>query len=152
MIGRFLNSIFTFFQNLFKVLFGWLADLFGYLFQKLFDFLKLLLNPIFIVIALVFYFIYKVAELVVTLLLVLLGIGKLFVSLVKGLIATLAGFRFSATARDDGQWTSIFSNLADGMSYFQFDNIAYVLMFLIWFWTAFAAIRILSSMRGGGTV
>ncbi|WP_127490224.1 hypothetical protein [Paenibacillus ehimensis] len=149
MISDFLNWIGSFFQNLFKTLFGWIADLFGYLFQKLFDFLKFLLNPVLIVIALIFYFLYKLAALVLLLLQVLLAIGKLFVSMIKGLFMTLAGFSYTPTVRSDGQWSSIFSNLNRGLGDYQLDNLAYVLLFIIWFGTAFAAIRILSSMKGG---
>lgn len=150
MIGQFLGWIGWFFQNLFKVTFSFLGNLFGYLFQKLIDFLTILFRPVLIVVALLFYIIYQVGVLVVKLLQVLLGIGKIFIALLKGIIATLAGFTWSPGARNDGQWTSIFQNLSDGMSSYQLDNVAYVLMFLIWFGTAFAAIRIITSMSAGG--
>lgn len=149
MIRQFLNSIYKFFQNLFKTTFDFLGNLFGYLFQKLIDFLKFLFSPVLILIALIFYFIYKLGVLVVKLLAVILGIGKIFFSLVKGIITTLAGFSWTPTSRNDGQWTSIFANMSQGMGSYQLDNVAYVLMFLIWFTTAFYAIRIISSMGGG---
>ncbi|WP_146767230.1 hypothetical protein [Paenibacillus sp. YN15] len=85
-----------------------------------------------------------------TLLQLLLGIGKLFYSLVKGIFLTMAGFSFTPTDRNDGQWTSIFNNVAEGLQYFQLDVLAYVLIFIIWFTAGFAAIRILSSIKGGG--
>lgn len=150
MIANILNYIGNFFQNLISVVIGFLGNLFGYLFQKLFDLLKILFNPIFIVIALLFYFIGKLATLVFLLLQVILSIGKLFYSLVQGILTTLAGFTFTPTARDDGQWTSIFNHVTDGLSFFQLDNLAYVLMFMIWFSTAFAAVKIITSMGGGG--
>jgi hypothetical protein len=150
MIGQVLGWLGNFLQNLFKVLFTFLGNLFGYLIQKMIDFLTLIFRPVLIVIALLFYFILQVATLVVKLLQVLLGIGKIFVALLKGILATIAGFTWTSSPRDDGQWTSIFHNLADGMGSYQLDNVSYVLMFLIWFGTAFAAIRIISSMSGGG--
>jgi hypothetical protein len=149
MIGQFLGWIGTFFTRIFNSLIGYLGDLFGYLFQKLIDFLNLLFKPLFILIGIIFYFIYKLGELVITLLVLLLGIGKIFFALVKGIFLTLAGFSFTPTTRADGQWTSIFTNVVDGLQFYQLDNVAYVLIFLIWFATAFAAIRIISSMRGG---
>lgn len=150
MIADFLGSIFGFFQNLFSVLFGWLSDLFGWLFEKLFEFLKFLFKPVLILIAIIFLFLYKIGEVVLLLLKVLLGIGKIFFSLIMGIFKTLAGFTFTATARDDGQWTSVFKNVFEGLNYFQIDNVGYVLLFCVWFATGFAAIRIISSMGVGG--
>lgn len=150
MIGRFLKWIGDFFTNLFKVTFGWLADLFGYLFQKLIDFLKLLFKPFLILIAVIFYFIFKLGVLVVSLLKVIFGIAKIFVALLKGILATLVGLSWTPTTPSHGQWSSIFANLSNGMGSYQLDNVAYVLMFLIWFGTAFAAIKIITSMSAGG--
>lgn len=149
MIAQLLKHITDFFQNLFSVVLDFISNLFGYLFQKLFDLLKLLFNPIFILIAMIFYFIEKIATLVVLLFKVLLGIGMIFVSLVQGIFTTLAGFSYTPTARDDGQWSSIFGHISEGLGFFQLDNLAYVLMFLVWFTTAFYAVRILSSMSSG---
>jgi hypothetical protein len=148
MIGQFLSWIGGFFKNLATVVFGWISDLLGYLFQKLFDLLRLLFDPILIVIAMLFYFIYKLCAVVALLFLCVMGIGKLFISLVKGIITTIAGFTFTPSVRSDGKWTSIFSHISDGLGYFQLDNVAYILMFVIWFSTAFAAIRILTSAGG----
>lgn len=148
MIGQFLGWVGDFFTRLTNSVFGFLSSLFGYLFQKLFDFLKLLLSPIFIIIEIIFYFFYKLAELVITLLDLLLGIGKLFFSLVQGIFLTLAGFSYTSSVQTNGQWTSIFNNVSDGLQYFQFDIISYILIFLIWFSCGFAAIKIIASMRG----
>jgi hypothetical protein len=149
MIGQFLNWIGAFFTRIFNSTIRFLSDLFGYLFQKLIDFLSMLFKPLFILVAILFYFIYKLGELVITLLLLLLGVGKLFFALVKGIFLTLTGFTFTASTRDDGQWTSIFANVVDGLGSYQLETLSYVLVFLIWFATAFAAIRIFSSLRGG---
>lgn len=149
MIAQFLQWIADFFIRITGSIFGFLSNLFGYLFQKLFDLLKLLFSPIFILIAIILYFIFKLGELVLILLTLLLGIGKVFFALVKGIFLTLAGFSFTPTARSDGQWTSIFENVVDGMASYQLDTLSYILIFLIWFTFGFAAIRVLSSMRGG---
>lgn len=150
MIGQFLGWIGDFFTRITNAVIGFLGNLFGYLFQKLFDLLKLLFNPIFILIGILFYFIYKLGELAFTLLALLLGIGKVFFALVKGIFLTLAGFSFTPTTRDDGQWTNVFSNVADGLQFYQFDTLSYVLIFVIWFTFGFAAIKVISSMRGMG--
>lgn len=151
MIARLLRSSWTFFERLFQRTFEFISSLLGYLFQTLFDFLKILLRPIFIVIALIFYIVYKIAELAITLLKLFLAVGKMLVMFVKGIFVTLSGFTFTPSSRSDGSWTPIFRNVVDnGLSYFQIDTLSYVLVFGVWFATAFAAIRILASIRNGG--
>ena len=151
MIRRILQAGWTFFERLFKRLFEFLSTLLGSLFQTLFNFLKMLLRPVFIVIALVLYVVYKIAELAVTLLKLFLSIGRLLVMFVKGIFTTLSGFTFTPSSRSDGSWTPIFKSVVnDGLSFFQMDTLAYVLLFCIWFATGFAAIRIIASIRNGG--
>lgn len=131
---------------------SWIGSFFSNLFQALFDFLKFLLKPVFIVIALVFYFIYKLGYVLILLFSVLLMVGKVLLSLVGGIFKTLTGFSFTAgSAPTSGSWNNIFSELgSNGLGFFQLDLIAYMLLFIIWFITAFAAIKIISSLRGGG--
>lgn len=149
MIASFLNWIGTFFGRLINSLIDFLGKLFGFLFGKLFELLKLLFKPIFILLAIVFYFLYKLGEIVLLLLQLLLGIGKVFFALVKGIFLTLAGFTFTPTDRNDGQWTPIFRNVVDGLESYQLDIVGYILLFLLWFSFGFAAIRTISSMKGG---
>jgi hypothetical protein len=150
MISRFLKWMGDFFSNLTSVIFEFLGNLFGYLFQQIINFLRMLFSPILIVIAALFYFVYQLGVLVFTLLKVIYGIAMIFVSLIKGIIATLIGFTWTSTPQNHGQWSNIFGNLSQGMENYQLANLSYVLMFIIWFATAFAAIRIISSMSGGG--
>lgn len=148
MIAQFLGWIGDFFTRIINSSLNFISNLFGYLFQKLFDLLKILLSPLLIVIEIIFYFFYKLAELVITLFALLLGIGKLFFSLVKGIFLTLTGFSYTPSTQSNGQWTSIFNNVTDGLQYFQFSIISYILIFLIWFSCGFAAIKIIASMKG----
>ncbi|SFT00463.1 hypothetical protein [Paenibacillus sp. 453mf] len=150
MIRQVLEATWAFFSNLFSVLFGFIADLFGFLFQKLFDFLKLILRPFFIVVALILYFIYKIAELAITLIKVFLALGKLLIAFIKGIFVTLAGFTYTPTTPNQGSWTPIFKNVMQGLDSYQLNTVAFVLMFCIWFATGFAVIRILGSIRNGG--
>lgn len=150
MIKKILNASWQFLKNLFGSLFDFLGNLFSKLFQSLFDFLKLLLRPVFILIALIFYIVYKIAELAVTLIQLFLALGKLLLSFIKGIFVTLAGFTYTPTTPNDGAWTPIFRHVVDGLESYQFDTIAYILMFCVWFGTAFAVIKIVSSIRNGG--
>lgn len=150
MWGRFFGSIFDFFQNLTQTVLGWLGSFFGYLFEKLFAFLKFLFSPVLILIAIIFYFIYKVAETVLMLLKVLLGIGKLVFALLKGIMLTISGLTYQTPLPPNhGSWTPVFGEVVTGLNYFQLDKVAYVLLFLVWITTAVAAVKILTS-RGGG--
>lgn len=131
---------------------NWVRMFFSNLFQKLFEFLKWLLKPIFILIALIFYFIYKLGYVLILLFRVFLGIGKVLLSIVAGIFKTLAGFVFTpGSTPQEGTWSHVFENLSQyGLGFFQLDTIAYILLFLIWFSTAFIAIRIIANIRGGG--
>ena len=150
MIKKIMEASWTFFTRMFGRLFQLMGDLFGSLFQTLFTFLKKLLQPIFIVVALVLYFVYKVAEIAITLIKLFLILGKLLLAFIKGIFVTLAGFTFTPTARNDGSWTPIFKNVVGGLETYQMANLAYVLQFCIWFGVGWAALRILGSIRNGG--
>lgn len=150
MLARVFDPIYLFIKNALAATVKFVTDLLGYLFQKLIDFLKALFTPLFLVIAMLFYFVMQLATLIWKLILVLVGIGKIFVSLVVGIFKTLAGISFTSAPRQDGKWTSIFENVVGGLDYFQLETISYILLFIIWFSTAFAGLRIITSMRGGG--
>lgn len=146
MLTKIFGPVFEFAKNLIAGLIRYLTQAFTWLLEKLFAFLKILLMPFLILIALVFYFVFKVGELLVTLLKVLLGIGKVFYSLVQGLFKTLAGFTFTTTTPPDhGSWSGAMAQAFDGLGAYQLDKLAYVLLFITWIMTAYAAIKILSS-------
>lgn len=147
MIANILNWFSGFFQNTFSVILKFLGDLFGYLFQGLINVLKAIFKPILILVAVIFYFIYKLGVLVITLFSVLLGIGKLLYSFVSGLFRTLAGLTWTPTTPQHGSWSQPIRNVFDALSLYQLDKIAYVLLFAIWIMTAVAAIRILARER-----
>lgn len=150
MIAKVLGWIGSFFTNMFSIIMNFLANMFGALFNGLIAVLKALFKPILILVALIFYVIYKLGELVVTLFAVLLAIGKLIYSFVMGLFKTLAGFTWTPTTPDHGSWSSAIGEVFAGLEPYQLDKLAYVCLFVIWIWTAYAAIRILSRQGGGG--
>lgn len=149
MVARFLSSVYGFFQNLFSVVLSFLSTLFTGLFNGLIAVLKALFKPVLILVALIFYFVFKVGELVVTLVTVLLAIGKLLYSFVMGLFRTLAGLIWTPTTPNHGSWSRPIGEVFAALEPYQLNKIAYVLMFVIWVMTAIGAIRLLSA-RGGG--
>lgn len=150
MISEILNAVWTFSQRILGRSFEFITSLFGWLFQNLFDFLKMIFRPLFIFIALLFYVVYKIAELAIVIIKLFLSLGKLVLAFIKGIFTTLAGFTFIPTTPNQGSWTPIFKNMANGLTYYQLDTLAYVLQFIIWFTVAWAALRILGSIRNGG--
>ena len=78
MLSRIFTPIYDFFKNILGALIRYLTQAFTWLLEKLFAFLKVLLMPFLILMAIIFYFVFKLGQLVVTLLSVLLAIGKLF--------------------------------------------------------------------------
>lgn len=144
MISQVLNWISGFFQNVFGVVLDFLGELLGYLVQGLITVLKLLFRPIFVVIGLIFYILYKIGQLVLLLFKVLLAIGKLVYSFITGLIKTLVGITWTPSAPDHGEWSSAIGQVFQALAPYQLDKIAYVLLFVIWMLTAWAAIKILT--------
>jgi hypothetical protein len=147
MIGSILSWIGSFLSNLFSAALSFLANLFGMLFSGLITVLKAIFKPILILVALIFYFVYKLGELILTLFVVLLAIGKLLYSLVMGLFNTLAGLTWTPSTPSHGTWSVMIGEVFTALEPYQLDKIAYLLMFVIWISTAFAAIKILT--RGG---
>lgn len=148
MIFRFLNWIAQFFERLFQRSFEFFSKLLGGIFQTLFNFLKKLLQPIFVLIAVILYVIYKIGEVFVYLVKLFLAIGKMLIMFVKGIVATLAGFTYTPKTPSNGKWTPIFKHVVnDGLHFMQLDAVAYILLFSIFFGTAMAVIKIISTMR-----
>lgn len=145
MVAAFLGWVSGFFQNLFSVLMTFLGNLFGALFNGLITVLKFLFKPILILLALIFYFIYKLGELLVTLFLVLLAIGKLLYQFVMGIYNTLTGLAWTPTATPNhGRWSAHIVSVFDALDPYQLDKVAYIMMFVIWVTTALVAINTLS--------
>lgn len=142
-----MGAIWGFFENLFSVVLGAISDLFGWLLNGLVNILKTIFKPIFILIAIIFYFLWKIAEIFILLFQVLLAIGKLLYSLVQGLIVTIAGLKWTPSTPDHGAWTHPISNAFRGLELYQLDKIAYVLLFAIWIMTVLGALRILTGRK-----
>lgn len=145
MVSRFLGWIGSFFTNLAQAVLSAISNTLGYLVQGLINVLTTLFKPILMLLAIIFYFFYKLAELVLALLAVLLAIGKLLYAFVMGLFRTLAGFTWTPTTPDHGSWTSAIGEVFTALEPYQLSKIAYLMLFAIWIMTAIGVIKILSS-------
>jgi hypothetical protein len=138
-------------------MFSAIADGFGYLFGLLgklglwiLEGIGKLLAPIFELIGAIFYFIYMLGVVLVKIILLVVGVGKLLLGVVAGLFMTIAGLSYSESAPVlPGSYQSAFDHLGGFIGGAQLDNVAYLLVFAIWLFTAFGAIRIIGAMRGG---
>ncbi|MFD5023385.1 hypothetical protein ACFWMP_31310 [Paenibacillus sp. NPDC058367] len=131
----------------FNYLFGMLADFFW----KLMNGLLWLLQPIFDLVALIFSFIVWIGVIIVKIVLLVFAIGKLLVGLIAGLFTTILGFGYSgSTTNLPGSYMEVYSHIRPYLSMLQLDKIAYLIQFGIWFFTAWAALRLIGGMRGGG--
>jgi phage-related protein len=144
MIASILNWISQFFQNLFTVSLNFIKDLFSSLFNGLIEALKAIFMPVLVLIAFIFYFIYKLGELLIVLFQVLLSVGKLIYSFVMGLFKTLAGFVWTPMTPSHGSWSEPIREVFAALEPYQLNKIAYVLMFVIWIFTAVGVVKILS--------
>lgn len=132
----------------FSYLFGLLVNLFGYLLDGLYK----LLSPLFDFIGAIFYLIYKLGVILVSILKIVYALGKLLVGLLTGLFATITGFGYSgASASLPSAYTDVYSRLGPIFAHLQMDKVAYMIQFAIWLFTGLYAARIIGSMRGGGS-
>jgi len=145
MISNVLSWIGDFFQNLLSVVLGFISRVFGGLFQGIINVLKLIFKPIFILLGIILYVIYKIGELVVSLVLVLVAIGKLLYSFVIGIFNTLGSLTWSESPQNHGSWSGAIGEVFAALAPYQLDKIAYVISFFIWVLTALAVIKILSA-------
>jgi hypothetical protein len=136
-------------------LFSWLGGLLWQLLQSLLDgiaaILKAIFKPIFDIIAAFFYFIGKLIYLLALLVQLIIQIVHVLLSFAWGLIKTLAGLSYSGgTVALPGGVAEPFSHMQPVLSMLQLDKLAYVLLFAVWLFTAYAVIKITGNFAGGG--
>jgi hypothetical protein len=133
-----------------KNAFSYLYDLIIKMFEWLLDAIVAVFQPIIDIFIGIGYFIYKIGVVLYEIILVLIGVGKVALGLVAGLFATITSFDFDATPVSlPGSVGSAMTNLQPVFSLLQFNKIGFVIMFSIWFFTAFAALRIIQTFSGG---
>lgn len=140
------------FGKLFKVIWDgikWLGNQIWSFFQTLIDIFVNFIEVIFALIAGLLYFLYKIGVLAVKLFTLLFETAKILWSLVVGLLKTLASLSYTPKGSSGTGYSEILGKLFSNLSVLQIDVIAYILLFIIWMFTAVGAIRLVSSIRGG---
>lgn len=96
------------------------------------------------------YLLYKIGVLAVKLFQVIFEVAKLIWSLAVGFARTLASLHYSPMGGSGNGYSSMLGRLFSNLGVLQIDVVAYILLFVIWFITAIAAMKLLSSIRVGG--
>ena len=165
MIGRiaetimnFLVALATSIMNFFKKamttimdflfdLFTWLGDLLERLFQALLDVLANFFKVIYDLIYCLLYLIYKIGVVAVKLFQILWEIAKLIVAFIVGLFKSLASIFYTPTESAGHGFSAPMGKVMQNLDVFQLNVVATILLFLIWIFTAFAVIKILSTLK-----
>lgn len=141
------------FGKLFKVIWDgikWLGNQIWSFFQTLIDIIVNFIEVIFALITGFLYFLYKIGVLAVKLFQLLFETAKILWSLVVGFGRTLASLSYTPRGSSGTGYSEILGKLFSNLSVLQIDSIAYILLFVIWMFTAVGAIRLVSSIRVGG--
>lgn len=141
------------FSKLFKAigdLFKWIGNQLYKLFQGLVDIFVGFFEVIFALIAGLLYFLFKVGVLAVKLFTLLFETAKILWALVVGFAKTLASLSYEPRGSSGTGYSEMLGKLFSNLSVLQIDVIAYILLFVIWMFTAVGAIRLISSIRVGG--
>lgn len=167
-IGDAFGKLFKFFVSIFAGLFGFLGDVFGKLFGLMWDVAKWignLLKKLFQSLADIFlaffkviyalidgllYFLYMIGVLAVKLFMVIFEAAKLLWALIVGFARTLASLAYTPKGGGGNGYSEMIGKLFNALKPLQIEPIAYILLFCLWFVTAIAAIKLISSIRVGG--
>ncbi|MEH7126021.1 hypothetical protein V7127_22680 [Bacillus sp. JJ1773] len=141
------------FGKLFKVIWDgikWVGNLLKNLFQGLVDIIIGFFEILYALIDGILYFLYKVGVLAVKLFMLLFETAKLIWALIVGFAKTLASLTYAPRGSSGTGYSEMLGKLFKNLSVLQIDVIAYILLFVLWIFTAVGAIKLLSSIRVGG--
>lgn len=156
-IGDAFKKLFGFLGSLFGALFGviwdglkWLGGVLKGLFQFLVDILISFFEVIYALIEGLLYLLYMIGVLAVKLFLVIFEAAKLLWSIMVGFTRTLASLSYTPRASSGNGYSEMIGKLFKALEPMQINVVAYILLFCLWFVTAIAALKLISSIRVGG--
>jgi phage-related protein len=141
------------FGKLFDVIWSvikWIGGLIKKLFQGLIDLLVGFFKVIYALIDGLLYFLYKIGVLAVKLFLLFFELAKMIVSLFVGFAKTLSSLVYVPRGGAGHGYSEMLGKIFTALKPLNLDPIAYILMFVLWMFTAVGAIKLLSSIRVGG--
>lgn len=128
----------------------WVLDGIGNFIQNLIDILIGFFEVIYALIEGLLYFLYMIGVLAVKLFQVILETASILWSLVVGFGRTLASLSYTPRGSGGHGYSETIGKIFKALEHLQLTPIAYILLFILWYITAIAAIRIISSIRVGG--
>lgn len=148
-----MNILTDSFSNLFSLLWRvavWIANFFKGLFQGLVNIIVNFFKAIYALIDGLLYFLYMIGVLAAKLFQVIWEAMKLLWALCVGFVHTLGSLSYSPQSSGGNGYSDMFGKLFNALSPLQINVLAYILLFMLWFVTAIAALKLLSSIRVGG--
>lgn len=168
MIGDAFGKLFKFLGQILVALLNFLGDVFGKLFSLMWEVAKWILNGIkilfqsFVDILIAFfkviyqliegflYLLYMIGTLAVKLFIVIFEAAKILFSLIVGFGRTLASLSYTPRSSSGNGYSVMLGKVMSNLHFLQMDVVAYILLFILWFTTAIAAMKLISSIRVGG--
>lgn len=141
------------FRKLFTVIWDvivWVGNLLKRLFQGLIDLLTIFFEAIFALIDGLLYFLFQVGVIAVKIFILFFETGKLLFALIVGFGKSLASLNYAPRSTSNNGYSDVLGKVFQVAEPLQLDVVAYILLFVIWFTTAIAALKLLSSVRVGG--
>lgn len=141
------------FRKLFGVLWDvikWIGKLLYKLFEPIIDFLKMIVDVLFAIVDAILYFLYQVGVILVKFFVLIFETMKVLWSLVVGFARTLGSLHYSPSGSSGNGYSSYIGKIFGMLGEFQLNSVATILLFAIWFTTAVAAMKYISSTRVGG--
>lgn len=125
----------------------WLGQLLQRLIQALIDVLVAFFNVIYDAIRCVLYLIYKIGVLAVKLFQVLWELAKLLYSFVVGLGRTVASLFYTPRSTGGHGYSTEIGRVARSLEVLQLDVVAYILLFIIWVFTAISVVKLIGTIK-----
>ena len=147
------STIWGFFQWLGGLIWDaitWLGDLLIDLFYALLDLLISFFEVIYALIDGLLYFLFQIGLVAVKVFLLFFEVGKLIFSFFVGLGQTLASLNYSPSGGGGHGYSEMIGNIFTALQPLQLNVVAYILLFIIWVFTAIQCIKLLSNLRVGG--
>lgn len=146
MIREWASGLYTFLGDAFGTLFAYLGTLFSGLFEGIKNLLVTLFKPVLQLISAIFYFLYKLGLLIVDVIEILFRLVFFFVYVMKGLFVTLIGLSYDGrTAELPERYQTIIANLQPALEFAQMDKIAVLCQFAVWVFIGIALIKVVGA-------
>jgi|HigsolmetaAR203D_1030402.scaffolds.fasta_scaffold02548_14 hypothetical protein len=146
MIREWASGLYSFLANAFGTLFSYLGDLFGRFFDSLMLLLLRIFMPIWQLIAAIFYFLYKLGMLILSVIEVLYRLVYFFVYVMKGLFVTLIGLSYNGQkAVLPARYQEVFDNIQPALQIVQMDKVAVLCLWGVWIFVGIALIKVVGA-------